>query len=233
MSSKKSNAKDKLSKTDKEKKIANAFEQMLEDELDGKEIDEDEKFSVDELSDDEESSSESSDILDEYGLGEGEEKSTVVKRKKRNNINKISKEIFKYMKSVRARAGRSFIDYGPPYSKKDPGGNLGDECADYKINLFFIHNLLNSRANPNVPDPRELYMTPMHWCARFYHLLAMRMLRRAKAAIDPVNELGQTPLSIACMFNPPQDCAYTQIKMVKWLVRQGNKLYLKMVLINK
>jgi len=47
------------------------------------------------------------------------------------------------------------------------------------------------------------------------------MLYRAQVNIDPVSELGQTPLTLSCMFNQPPNRLSTQIKMVKWLVERG------------
>jgi len=224
-------AADKKIKTqDKALKVQNAFENMLDDALENKLPEEkeggveDDNYSVDDLSDDSsESSDHDSDPLEAFGLGD-RDGDNIVKRKRKKKGGSEWKEVLDYLKSVRRRVGKSFIDYGPPYTKKNPGGHLGDECADYHISLFMIHGLLNNRANPNIPDSTELYMTPMHWCARFCHYTAMRMLRRAGADVNPVNELGQSPLGMTCMFNQPPTKASAQIKIVKWLISQGENV---------
>ena len=58
---------------------------------------------------------------------------------------------------------RNFIDYGPPYASKPFDVALINECAKPVLNHFEVHKLLNTKLNPNIPDPEDLYYTPTHW----------------------------------------------------------------------
>lgn len=115
---------------------------------------------------------------------------------------------------------RTVLDYGPPYSPKFDVA-LINECARPAINYMELHNLLNQRINPNLPDPDDLYYTPMHWCARNGHLLGIKMLRRAGAKINITNELGVTPLDLIVMMRHSPDRRKTQIKVTQYLLANG------------
>lgn len=125
---------------------------------------------------------------------------------------KISKEFFKI-----------FIDYGPPYTTEPETltGSLVDECAEQDMSLFNLHMLLNDRADPNIPDPEDLYYTPMHWCGRNFHLLAAKMLYRAKASINRPNEMGITPFGLAVITVATDDMRSKKLKMLRWMLRRG------------
>jgi len=240
-------SKQSKSRKDKTEEAKSALENMLDEELSqepGAGFKPDD-FAGEELSDDSSSESEMSDPLAAFGVeaedreddsnatdkkksgkksqgGKGENSTEKQKRRKKKQKVDITKYVIKMRNSM--RKGMTIMNYGPPYSKSDPGGNLGDECAEEIPSILQIHLLLMNRANPNIPDPDELYFTPMHWCGRYLHLLVMRMLRRAGAHIDPVNEFGQTPLSLVCMFHQPQGRMKLQFKCVRWLVEQGAQL---------
>ena len=95
-----------------------------------------------------------------------------------------------FFSKVAKTAVKAFVDYGPPYNDRPFRPNLVDECAKPVANNFKIHNLLNGRENPNLPDPDDLYYYPIHWCARNAHFLALKMLIRAGAYINVTTELG-------------------------------------------
>ena len=118
---------------------------------------------------------------------------------------------------------RLFIDYGPPYEPQDVNDleTLHYYTSDPNCNPYNVHSLLNKRIDPNIPDEEELYYTPMHWCARNTHMLCMRMLRRAKAKIDPENEFGQCPLHLCVMVTAAPNKREKQFKMIKYLIKQG------------
>jgi ankyrin repeat protein len=81
--------------------------------------------------------------------------------------------------------------------------------------------MLNKRVNPNIPDPEDLYYYPIHWCGRNVHLVAMKMLVRAGAKINVTNELGCSPLDMCVMMKLAPDKRGDQIRMVKYLLKQG------------
>lgn len=114
------------------------------------------------------------------------------------------------------------VDYGPPYEPQDVNDleTLQYYASDPNCNPYNIHRLLNKRIDPNIADEEELYYTPMHWCARNTHLLCARMLFRAKAKIDPENELGQTPLHLCVMVTATPDKREKQFKMIQYLLRK-------------
>ena len=118
---------------------------------------------------------------------------------------------------------KMFIDYGPPYVNNGQDINLCLECSNPQVKILLVHSMLNSHCKPDTADPDDLYNTPMHWCARNGHLLAMRMVRRAGAGVNPMNELGQTPLGLCVLMQFPfgSEERERQIKMAKWLVMQG------------
>eukprot|EP00981_Chlorochromonas_danica_P012894 scaffold5527_cov161-Ochromonas_danica.AAC.1 len=116
---------------------------------------------------------------------------------------------------------RAVINYGPPYNKAGFDVALINECARPVLNHLELHSLLNARINPNLPDPEDLYYTPMHWCARNGHLLGMKMLRRAGAVINVTNEMGVTPLDLIIMMKHSPDRRKLQLQMVEYLLENG------------
>jgi len=130
-------------------------------------------------------------------------------------------KIRKAMRDVSNAISKSFVDYGPPYYEDPDRESLIEAVCYMEVSLIKVHGLLNARADPNEPDPEDNYFTPMHYCARHGHLLVMRMLRRAGAQVNPINEFGQSPLAMCCMAKPMHDKELTQIKMFKWLIEQG------------
>ena len=75
--------------------------------------------------------------------------------------------------------------------------------------------------NPNYRDEYDLYYTAMHWCARRCHLRAMRMLRRARAEVNILNEFGQSPLILSALTRHPPPMTHKQQKTIKYLINQG------------
>lgn len=117
---------------------------------------------------------------------------------------------------------RNFIDYGPPYSKSKPYDVvLINECAKPVLNHLELHKLLNTRLNPNIPDPEDLYYTATHWCARNAHYTGLKMLRRAGANLNVTNEMGVTPLDLAVMMKHPPDRRPAQLKCVRYILEEG------------
>lgn len=121
---------------------------------------------------------------------------------------------------VAKTAVRAFVDYGPPYNNKPFRPDLVDECAKPVPSTFKIHNLLNSRENPNLADPSDLYYRPIHWCARNGHFTALKMLVRAGAELNVTTELGNTPLDLCVMMKLPPDKRSTQLKIVKYFLEK-------------
>ncbi len=134
-----------------------------------------------------------------------------------NNGGKMSKFFKKQAKAF----VKNFIDYGPPYNGKGFDVALINECAKPVINHIELHKLLNDRVDPNLPDPEDLYFTPIHWCARNGHFMAMKMLRRAGAQVNVTNEMGLTPLSLAVMMKLPPTRRPDQLKIVKYLLENN------------
>lgn len=116
-----------------------------------------------------------------------------------------------------------FVDYGPPYTDEPENlqGSLVDECAELNLSLFSVHMLLNERADPNIPDLEDLAYTPLHWCARNFHLLAAKLLRRAKADVNRPNEFGITPFGLCVITTPTANFVNKKNKMVRWFLRHG------------
>lgn len=116
-----------------------------------------------------------------------------------------------------------FVDYGPAYTDEPETleGSLIDECAELSPNLITIHGLLNDRADPNVTDPEDLHYTAMHWCGRNFHLVAAKMLRRAKADINRPNEFGITPFGLCAITVATDNFVKKKLKMIKWFIKQG------------
>jgi ankyrin repeat protein len=128
-------------------------------------------------------------------------------------------KVNKFFKKQAKAFVKAFVDYGPPYSKsKAYDVTLINECAKPVLNHLEVHKLLNTRLDPNIPDPDDLYFTPIHWCARNGHLMGMKMLRRAGANVNVTNEMGLTPLHLAVMMKLPPTRRPDQVKTVKYLL---------------
>jgi hypothetical protein len=127
-------------------------------------------------------------------------------------LKKMSKEFVKV-----------FIDYGPPYTTEPETltGSLVDECSEPDMSLFNLHMLLNDRADPNIPDAEDLHYTAMHWCGRNFHLLAAKMLMRARANINRPNELGITPFGLCVITVATPDFRAKKLKMIRWMLRRN------------
>lgn len=127
------------------------------------------------------------------------------------------------IKNMASNFVKLFIDYGPPYTEEPETlhGSLVDECAELNMSLLNVHMLLNDRADPNIPDPEDLYYTPLHWCARNFHLLAAKMLLRAKANIDRPNEFGITPFGLCVITTPTENYESKKLKMMKWFLKKN------------
>jgi ankyrin repeat protein len=130
-------------------------------------------------------------------------------------------KIRKFFKKQAKAVVRAFVDYGPPYNDSGFDVALINECAKPVLNHFEVHKLLNSRVNPNLPDPDDLYFTPMHWCARNGHYLGIKMLKRAGGEFNVTNEMGLTPLSLAVMMKLPPTRRNDQLKVVKYLLENS------------
>jgi len=124
---------------------------------------------------------------------------------------------------------RAFVDYGPPYEIHKDGLELEpcpvvDCVAEMNMSYVKLHRLLNDHMDPNIPDSADMYNTGMHYSGRYLHFLAARMMHRAGAMVNVVNELGQTPLSL-CIMNVIahkfDERGKRQIQMMKWLVENG------------
>jgi hypothetical protein len=117
---------------------------------------------------------------------------------------------------------RAFVDYGPPYKEDDlmAGVNLIAQCSNYPVRLFDLHMMLNERVNPNMRDPEDLHYAAMHWCARNFSVMGMKMLRRAGADFNIHNELDQTPV-VMCVIVKQSDRRKYQLKALKYLLAEG------------
>lgn len=127
----------------------------------------------------------------------------------------------KFLKKQAKAFVKNFVDYGPPYSSQPFDVALINECAKPVLNHFEVHKLLNMRLDPNIPDPEDLYFTPIHWCARNGHFMGIKMLRRAGAKVNVTNEMGLTPLSMAVMMKLPPTRRPDQLKIVRYLLENG------------
>ena len=74
------------------------------------------------------------------------------------------------------------------------------------------------------PRSQDFNNTPLHYACRYCQLSICKMLRRAGAEVNQINELGITPLGFAAMFNQPEPRQGAYIKMIKWLIREGAKV---------
>ena len=138
------------------------------------------------------------------------------------------------MKEASKALSRSFMDYGPPYRRwKDEDIEpfpIVDCCADMNISYVKLHRLLNARVDPNIPDDEDFYNRGMHYCGRHLHFLAARMLRRAGAEVNVINEWGQSPLHFVCMnvqVMEKDKRGPRQMKFVEWLIDQGINIHLR------
>ena len=147
-----------------------------------------------------------------------------------NNIDWTGKEYqgfvgqlrkIKKMVDLKVEKGGMF-KYGPPYSE-DYGGSIIDACMKAAPSWYDIHNFLVDGADPNVvhEEAEERGNTPMHYAARHCQYNIAKMLVRAHAEVDRINDLGITPLGTLCMFNPPDPRKGTHLKYVNWLLALG------------
>jgi ankyrin repeat protein len=95
--------------------------------------------------------------------------------------------------------------------------------ANYPVRLFDLHLMLNERVNPNMRDPEDLHYASMHWAARNFSTIAMKMLRHAGADINIRNELDQTPLTM-CVIVKQTDRRKYQLKALKYMIEEGAEI---------
>lgn len=112
------------------------------------------------------------------------------------------------------------ISYGPPY-EDEYGGDIFEEINKMKPSVIEIHQLLQSQCNPNQHNQKDAENTPMHYCCRYVHFRLGKMLRRAGAQIDKVNEFGITPLQTLCMFRQPEEKQRKQLAFAAYLISHG------------
>lgn len=208
---------------EKEKQEEDAFEEFIEDQLDSSPA-QDQNIS--------DESSLLSNSVASTATSEKKPRVFVVKKLEEDDSDEDEKKNLASMTAVEkakkiaigaaSAFTRAFVDYGPPYY---PGNglelNLVLECSNPAVKLFRVHNLLNMRINPNFPDNEDLYNTAMHWCARNGHYLALRMLRRAKAEINCLNEMGQSPLGLCVIMQHPPVKREAQLKIAQFLLKEG------------
>lgn len=124
--------------------------------------------------------------------------------------------------SVENSLTSSMTEYGPPYQYDDYyKGALLYECSQQCARTMVVHRLLNSKVDPNDVDQEELNFTPLHWCARHCHLNPTKMLIRAKAHINALNEFGQSPLILCTMVKQTLNKISTQLAIVEFLLDSG------------
>jgi ribosomal protein L14E/L6E/L27E len=130
-----------------------------------------------------------------------------------------------FFKRQMAVVSRAFVDYGPPYKEENlmDGVNLIAQCSNYPVRLFDLHLMLNERVNPNMRDPEDLHYASMHWAARNFSTIAMKMLRHAGADINIRNELDQTPLTM-CVIVKQTDRRKYQLKALKYMIAEGAEI---------
>ena len=98
-----------------------------------------------------------------------------------------------FVRRKRQELEEKVIRYGPPYHA-EYGGNLPEECQDPKVSLMDVHGLLNEGADPRVGDEGDYLNTPLHYCCRHSKINICKILVRAGAVVDQVNELGISAL---------------------------------------
>mmetsp|Transcript_2500 Transcript_2500/g.4542 ORF Transcript_2500/g.4542 Transcript_2500/m.4542 type:complete len:451 (+) Transcript_2500:54-1406(+) len=133
----------------------------------------------------------------------------------------VKTDIASKLRKKKRQLIKMIVDYGPPYSKAETGEAMVDECSKPEPSLFEMHTMLNNRVTPNYRDPEDFYNSSMHWCARHCTILAMRLLRRAKADVNIQNEFGQTPLHVLCMMKLPPSRRKKQFKTFMYMLSQG------------
>ena len=113
-------------------------------------------------------------------------------------------------------------DYGPPYEYDEYfDGALLFETSQPNCSSASVHSLLNCKVDPNDIDKDDMNFTPMHYCARYCHLAVMRMLIKAKAYVNVMNEFGQTPLSVCVMIKQSLNNQSNQLAMAELLIDKG------------
>jgi hypothetical protein len=129
---------------------------------------------------------------------------------------------------------RSFVDYGPPYRVwKDvviEPFPIVDCLSEMNMSYVKLHRLLNARVNPNTPDDEDFYNTGMHYAGRHLHFLAARMMRRAGAEVNVINEFGQNPLhcvleNVIAHEKDPRRAR--QLKFINWLIENDINCHLR------
>lgn len=114
-----------------------------------------------------------------------------------------------------------FTHYGPPY-EEDYGGNLVQEIArDMNVGWYDVHSMLNEGADPRIPDDEDYDNTALHYACRFCRLDIVKMLFKAGAEVDQQNELGVTPLQMACMFNQVEYIRKKHTMLLELLIDKG------------
>lgn len=116
------------------------------------------------------------------------------------------------------------IDYGPPYlpyKEHHAPFELVGECSVYNARLWKVHSLLNEKVDPNERDPEDLYYTAGHWCVRNCHYPHLRLLYKAGADLNLLNELGESMLGMACLLKFAEDKYMDNIRIVRFLVENG------------
>jgi len=136
------------------------------------------------------------------------------------------------VKDVIDSVNDTLFGYGPPYEYDFDYaivGTLVDECSKGKASCspLKVHQLLNMRMDPNVPDPDDLYLCPLHWCAKHCHYYVTKMLLRAKANVNVTNELGQTPLTYCVLQIVTPDKRNDQVNIVKMLIKHNTDIEIR------
>ena len=126
------------------------------------------------------------------------------------------------MNKVIAQIQEAMSDYGPPYEYDEYfEGALLFETSQPNCKASSVHSLLNCKVDPNDVDKEDLNFTPMHYCARYCHLAAMRMLIKAKAYVNVLNEFGQTPLTVCVLVKQSINNERNQFVMAEYLLDNG------------
>ena len=125
-----------------------------------------------------------------------------------------------FLREKRKEVEESIVHYGPPYHD-EYGGNLPEECQDPKTSVMDVHGLLNEGADPRIGDAEDYHNTPLHYACRNSKLSIAKMLVRAGASVNQVNELGVAPLGFAVMFEQPEPKRKAHRKLITWLIGLG------------
>lgn len=116
------------------------------------------------------------------------------------------------------------IDYGPPYlptPESRPHYELIGEVSVYNAKLWKVHALLNEKVDPNERDPDDLFYAAGHWCVRNCHYPHLRLLYKAGADLNILNELGESLLGMACLLRFADDKYVDNIRIVRFLIENG------------